>query len=318
MSKSKLTFLLLSSIVFFTVSSSAAFAQIGNGQPAPALPIEGNDCEGTTFGCFEVGLPGISVGESIDDFAKGPTPLLSFINFAVKAVIAILVIIGLLSIVIGGYIYMTAAGNGSQVKLAKEIIIAALAGIFLSLVSVIILTTVNKYLGSGAIEPKLNQPPGDTSSAGGGSGAGSGNSSGNSQGGTSGGETNNLPSSQGSTTNNTNGTSNVGGNTIPATNQVIFNNIPERSTPQTASIIMDGTNYYIRDSNGFDRLTDLDGAINAAQLTQGAGTDSLRVRVYGMRSATELTQRNLREGLDNVNISGLQVNFIDRPINAVD
>ncbi len=109
-----------------------------------------------TFGNLEVGLPGIPAGESIDTLVKpGSKPILTFINQAVDAAIAILVIIGLISITIGGYLYMTAAGNGERVKTAKEWILAALVGIFLALVSVIILTTINNYLGKDAQEPQL-------------------------------------------------------------------------------------------------------------------------------------------------------------------
>lgn len=108
-----------------------------------------------SFGSFEVGLPGIPAGESIDQLAHEPAPILNFINTTVNATIAVLVIVGLISITIGGYLYMTAAGNGGQVKTAKEWILAALVGIFLALASVIILTTINNYLGKDAQEPTL-------------------------------------------------------------------------------------------------------------------------------------------------------------------
>lgn len=222
MPKFKVTFLVLSSIALFSVSRPVAFAQIVDRQPAPPLPIEGNDCEGTTFGCFEVGLPGIPTRQSIDDFVNNPTPILSFINFAVKAVIAILVIIGLISIVVGGYIYMTAAGNGSQVKLAKEIIIAALAGIFISLVSVIILTTVNKYIGSAAKEPALGKPSAGSGSSGdGGTGGGGGSNNnntplGDTQSSTNDNPSDSLPENPGTPENSPDGTS--GGGSQPDNN----------------------------------------------------------------------------------------------------
>lgn len=107
-----------------------------------------------TYGCFEVGLPGIT-DKSIDNFIKDDKPIIKFINLAVRVVIAILVIIGVISIVIGGYMYMTAGGDGGRVKMAKEMIVAALVGILLSLISVVILNTINKYLGSEAVEPEL-------------------------------------------------------------------------------------------------------------------------------------------------------------------
>lgn len=135
-------------------------------QTAPAA----DPAQSGTFGDFEVGLPGIT-NKSIDSFIKQPEPILAFINNAVNVVIAVLVIIGVISIVIGGYMYMTAGGDGGRVKLAKETIAAALVGIFLSLISVVILNTINTYLGTGAQEPVLGQT-GEGGAAGGGAGAG--------------------------------------------------------------------------------------------------------------------------------------------------
>lgn len=113
-----------------------------------------------TFGCFEVGLPGsseLTAGKSIDSFigGKDSKPILKFIGAAVNVVIAVLVIIGVICVVIGGYMYMTAGGSGDQVKTAKSWIQSALFGIFLALISVVILNTINRYLGSDAQEPQL-------------------------------------------------------------------------------------------------------------------------------------------------------------------
>jgi hypothetical protein len=120
-----------------------------------------------TFGCFEVGIPGITE-KSIDTFldnnkadANGTNgPILAFIRVAVNVIIGILVLIGVISVVIGGYLYMTAGGNGKQVESAKEMILAALMGIVISLVSVVILNTINRFIGSGAREPILSPAPG--------------------------------------------------------------------------------------------------------------------------------------------------------------
>ncbi len=133
----------------------------------------------STFGCFEVGLPGsseLTAGKSIDSFVGGKDtkPILKFIGVAVNVVIAALVIIGVISVVIGGYMYMTAGGNGDQVKSAKSWIQSALVGIFLSLISVVVLNTINKYLGSEAAEPELGETGTGTSGAGAGGAVGTG------------------------------------------------------------------------------------------------------------------------------------------------
>ena len=122
--------------------------------------LDGQPPKSGTFGKFEVGLPGIPKDTTIDEYVNNPKPIVRFINTSVNVVIALLVIIGLISITIGGYLYMTAAGNGKQIGTAKEIIIAALAGIFLALISVVILNTVNRYLGEAAKEPTLGPAEG--------------------------------------------------------------------------------------------------------------------------------------------------------------
>ena len=143
--------------IFFLVAGMLIFQH-------PQMGLAAEIQENGTFGNLEVGLPGIPAGKSIDELVKpGSKPILTFINQAVTAVIAILVIIGLISITIGGYLYMTAAGNGGQVKTAKEWILAALVGIFLALASVIILTTINNYLGKDAQEPTLGPVEGSAS-----------------------------------------------------------------------------------------------------------------------------------------------------------
>ncbi len=230
------------------------------------------------FGDFEVGLPGIPAGSSIDRFVGQDKPILAFINLAVNIVIAVLVIIGLITIVIAGYTYMTAAGDASQVKTAKGMIQAALFGILLSLVSVVILNTINKYIGSGAEEPKLGSPSNGTGTSGPGSGNGSGTGTGNTSG------NGGLPSSGGNTGGNTNG-----GNTVPNTNTTKFTSLSsgssiQPSTPETMTVIIDDKNYYIRDSSGFDHPSSLEGVMNEFNATPDRG-DGLRMRVYQTNSA---------------------------------
>ncbi len=153
----------------------------------------------STFGCFEVGLPGsaeLAAGKSIDSFVGGQDtkPILKFIGVAVNVVIAALVIIGVISIVIGGYMYMTAGGDGAQVTAAKNWIQSALVGIFISLTSVVVLNTINRYLGSDAAEPTLGETGAGTGGAGGGAGGG-GSGTGGGTGNTTGNESGGLPNS---------------------------------------------------------------------------------------------------------------------------
>ncbi|HSX24625.1 MAG TPA: hypothetical protein VLG69_01530 [Candidatus Andersenbacteria bacterium] len=151
--------------IFFGLDSHIALAANAESSPCPSSASQ--------FGCFEVGLPGnkqFSKDQPIAAFLDTKTPILSMVNLAVTFLIAILVIIGVIIIVVGGYKYMTAAGNASQVKDAKEMIGAALIGIFIAFISVVILNTINPALGPQAAEPSLG--PQDSSGT-------SGNTSGN-------------------------------------------------------------------------------------------------------------------------------------------
>ena len=177
-------------ISFATLSLFAPFAF--------AQSSDTSSGQSDTFGNFEVGLPGGSAfrkGQSIDQFIQGASnaPIKTLVNYMVTFAIGILVIIGVITIVIGGYLYMTAAGNASQVSSAKEMITSALIGIFIAFISVVILNTINPYLGSKAVEPTIPSPSGspgaiinsssDNSTSNGGNGAGSNSASGNSSGG---------------------------------------------------------------------------------------------------------------------------------------
>ncbi len=128
----------------------------------------------SALGCFEVGLPGsktFTANQPVGAFLDTKTPLKNLVNLVVTFALAILVIIGVITIVIGGYMYMTAAGNASQVQSAKEMIMSALLGIFIAFISVVLLNTINPFLGKNAVEPSLGPvgsgaPGGGTSSSG--------------------------------------------------------------------------------------------------------------------------------------------------------
>jgi len=283
MQKFQIIFLSLFITTLLCVSGIPVHAQ--NLPPSSKAPFtDPQECQGKVFGCFEVGLPGITQGDSIDDFVKSPKPILDFINLAVNAVIAVLVIIGLITIVIGGYIYMTASGDASRVKVAKEMIIAALAGIFLSLISVIILNTINKYIGSDAQEPKLGAPSGNSTP--GGSSGGSGSGGGGSGGG--GGLPNNGGGSGGGGGAGGGGNSGIGGN--------IFNDTPPRSTPQTATIIIDESDYYIRGADGIDTKSSLDEVIAFSQSARG-NSNGIKVATYTTGTSRPIAENNLKNGL---------------------
>jgi len=64
----------------------------------------------------------------------------------VVAIIALVVMAAMVTVVVGGYIYMTAMGNADRVRQAKIWIGAALLGIFLALAAYTILNFINPSL----------------------------------------------------------------------------------------------------------------------------------------------------------------------------
>ncbi len=285
-------FIAFISLFFF---SNTTFAQ----QPAPG-PFDPQP-NSSTFGNFEVGLPGngpFAAGKSIDSFISGAQskPILTLVNLTVTFLTAILVIVGVITIVLGGYLYMTAAGNGSQVEKAKEMIKASLIGILIAFISVVLLNTINPALGPKAGEPTLPSPSGSpgaiiksslgpdsfgtgggASNGGGGSGAGSGTSNTN-----------------GSTTNTTGGGS-------TGSNQTLFGNNIKASSSQSVSVVIDDRNYYIRDASGFDRPSTLEEVVSLTQSAPG-DDNGIGLRIYETLNARAGTEDALRNALTNATI----------------
>lgn len=67
-------------------------------------------------------------------------------NFVAIFLSALIMVAAAVSIVIGGYIYMTAGGSADRVQLAKTWIIAALLGITIALTAWVILNTISPTL----------------------------------------------------------------------------------------------------------------------------------------------------------------------------
>lgn len=100
-----------------------------------------------------IGIPGIVDGAPIDpntylpaDPTPGSSGLGSLIEEYVVIITAITVMAALVSIVIGGYIYMTAGGSADRVRLAKSFIGSALFGMALALMAWLILKSINPSL----------------------------------------------------------------------------------------------------------------------------------------------------------------------------
>lgn len=111
------------------------------------------------FGEIEVGIPGIPKGQDICDFVNQGNPFVRYMGIIVNLLIGMIILIGFMVIVVGGYFYMTAGGDSSRISFAKTLIVSALLGIFLALVAYIILYTINPELIPTQDPPLFIPPP---------------------------------------------------------------------------------------------------------------------------------------------------------------
>lgn len=111
------------------------------------------DC---AFGEFEAALPGLE-GKTVCDFVNQDrtSPLLRYAAIVINVITAMIVIIALIMIIIGGYMYMTAGGSSERVGLAKSFIGSALLGVAIALTAYILLNTIGPQFASGLREPSL-------------------------------------------------------------------------------------------------------------------------------------------------------------------
>lgn len=135
-------------VVVFIVATSIFFTPIA--QTAEAQ-----------FGDFSIPLPGLE--KNIDKLVAGGTPVITYAQTVINLVIGLIVAIALISIVVAGYMYMTAGGSGDRVTAAKTIIGSAIVGLVLALTAFLLLNTIAPQFASELVEPKLgrsqvNQP----------------------------------------------------------------------------------------------------------------------------------------------------------------
>lgn len=103
------------------------------------------------WGVFEViDLNDFGISTNICDVATTGNDnlggLANIIEVIILTLTALVIMTALISLVVGGYIYMTAGGSADRVKLAKTWIISAILGIVIALSSWIILGTISHTL----------------------------------------------------------------------------------------------------------------------------------------------------------------------------
>lgn len=125
---------------------------------AADVPPNAGTCQ-CAFGSFEAPFPGGPTGDVCAYTADtSSAPLLSYAKFWAQTIIALTVAAGIVMVVIGGYIYMTAGGSADRIGKSKSFIGTALLGIALALTAYVILNTINPKLASKVDEPKLTSP----------------------------------------------------------------------------------------------------------------------------------------------------------------
>lgn len=90
---------------------------------------------------LETGLPGVPGGQ-----LPAGQELPSYINYLFLFGLSSITIVALVQMIIGGIMYILAAGNAAKVEDAKDTILQALFGLGILLVSYLLLRTINPDL----------------------------------------------------------------------------------------------------------------------------------------------------------------------------
>jgi len=133
------------------------FCEIPADPPPGRLPGVGK-CR-CAFGDIEAPIPGGPSGDVCLWVARNnSSPLLTYARFFAQALIALTVAAGIVMVVIGGYVYMTAGGSAERIGRAKSIVGMAILGIALALTGFIILNTISPQFAADVEEPILTAP----------------------------------------------------------------------------------------------------------------------------------------------------------------
>lgn len=131
-----------------------AFILLVLGTPFFTLNAQAPPPKGATF---ESGFPGIA-GQDIETFAK-TAGLTGLVDLIIQVAIGIIVALGLIVIVISGFMYMAAEGDEGKITTAKSLLISAAYGITFAILSFVILNTISKQFADEVEEPTFQQKP---------------------------------------------------------------------------------------------------------------------------------------------------------------
>ena len=82
------------------------------------------------------------------DSGLSSAPITDIIRNAMKWILIIVGLLGVIGFAIAGILYLTAAGDEEQIKKAKSAMIAAIIGVVVALIGLVILNAVYKLLGA--------------------------------------------------------------------------------------------------------------------------------------------------------------------------
>lgn len=114
----------------------------------PAQVAGATTCDWGNFEVLNISGYSTNICDFINNNVSGNSRLgaMVVLNIAVALVTALVIMTAFVTIVIGGYIYMTAGGSADRVGTAKKWIVSGLLGIIIALSAWIILGAINPYL----------------------------------------------------------------------------------------------------------------------------------------------------------------------------
>jgi hypothetical protein len=117
---------------------------------------------------------GFASVDTLCKFASSGNPIIRIVNVVMRIIIGAILLIALITIVVGGYVYMTSGGSAERVGSAKTLIGSALIGLVLALIGYAILDFISPQFASQLQEPdpknldveEFSGPPNDTGGGG--------------------------------------------------------------------------------------------------------------------------------------------------------
>lgn len=137
-----------------TIGVSLTFVFLFGLLVVPATALAQDSCpRDSIFGCLETDIPGIDI-TNIDTYVRSGNPIVNLVSTLAIIITGIVAALGLIMVVVGGYVYMTAGGDASRVAMAKSLIMYALLGIVLAVAAFSILNVISPQFTDSDTNPR--------------------------------------------------------------------------------------------------------------------------------------------------------------------